>query len=159
MHLKRVPNDPRHRALFISAYIIQSLILLAVVGVTAVMSLSASGLGGFLGYLMNSDIQLLFCLSGAALFVVIMSWLDEGVELALYNSADDSKEYRIAPFGFWWCLKPEVSDEEVLAAEVAEAENMTTTRRLSALSPLLGSSIADIKKAMTGYDSVASLDA
>ena len=156
MHLKRVPTDPRHRALFVSAYIIQSLVLLGVVIVTATMCLASNDLGGFLGYLMNSDIQLLFALSGAALFVVIMSWLDEGVELALYGSSTDSKAFRIAPFGFWGCLTPEVSDAEVLAAEAAAATANSTARSLSALSPLLGSSVADLKRTVAGYDSVSS---
>jgi hypothetical protein len=161
MHLKRVPTDPRHRAMFVSAWIIQSLVLLGVVVITAVMCLS-NDLGGFLGYLMNSDIQLLFCLSGSALVVVVLSWLDEGVELALYDSGEDSQEFRIAPFGFWWCLTPEVSDDEVLAAEALAAEQVpysSTSRNLSALSPLLGSSVADLKRAMGGYDSVASMRA
>jgi len=36
-----------------------------------------------LEYLMQNDIQLLICLSVSALFLVIMSWLDEGIERAL----------------------------------------------------------------------------
>jgi hypothetical protein len=160
MHLKRVPTNPRHKAMFVAAWVLQSAVLLGVVAITAFMCLT-SNLGGFLGYLMNSDIQLLFCLSGSALVVVILSWLDEGVELALYSSVDDSHEFRIAPFGFWWCLTPEVSDDEVLAAEAQANEQVSyssTTRNLSVLSPLLGSSIADLKRAMGGYDSVASMD-
>lgn len=154
MHLKRVPTDPRNQALFIGAYVVQSVVLLAVVVVTAAMCFDSTRLGGFLEYLMNSDIELLVGLSLSALFVVMMSWLDEGVELALYQSAEDSRAFRIHPFGFWWCLKPDVTEDEVAGTAIPDSKS---SQRLSALSPLLGSSAADIKK-MAGYDSMARLD-
>jgi hypothetical protein len=145
MHLKRVPTDPRNQALFIAAYIIQSIVLLAVVGLSAAMALGWTG--RLLEALMQNDITLLFSLSLAALFVLIMSWLDEGVELVLYESAEDSRSFRIHPFGFWWFLKPDVSDEELVDAMVDSARQSTTSRSsLSVLSPLLGSSIADIRQ-------------
>jgi hypothetical protein len=153
MHLKRVPIDPKNQALFVAAYAVQTIVLLAVVIVTAVMCFG-SNLGNFLESLMANDIQLLFVLSGAALFVVMMSWLDEGVELLLYKSAEDSREFRVHPFGFWWCLKAEVTPEEVEhEAQEAMAPSM---RRLSALSPLLGESAANLKASM-GYDSMAKI--
>lgn len=142
MHLKRLPTDGRNQALFVAAYVLQTLVLFAVVGASAAMYFGVAG--EFLdSFVMQNDILLLVCLSGAALVVVLASWLDEGVELLLYQSAEDSREFRIHPFGFWWCLKPEISGEEVsaLEGETPGAPN----RRLSALSPLLGESMADLK--------------
>jgi hypothetical protein len=57
----------------------------------------------------------------------------------------------VNPFGLWWCLKPELNEEETVAANDSE------DRRLSALSPLLGASIADIKLSNRhfGYDSIS----
>ena len=149
MHLKRVPTDPRNQALFIGAYVVQGVVLLIVVCITAAMALGLVT-GGFLQSLMAADIQLLFTLSGAALFLVVMSWLDEGVELALYESAADSREFRVHPFGLWWCLKPDVSEEDFRqmeqdAAGYGRSSLVTSTSRLSVLSPLLGSSMADLK--------------
>jgi hypothetical protein len=149
MHLKRVPTNPRNQALFVAAYVIQSVVLLAVVVVTAVMCFG-NVTDTFLGVLMQNDIQLLFSLSGAALFVVLMSWLDEGVELALYKSAEDSREFRVHPFGFWWCLKPGVTQEEM---EMDESDRNRATSSLSAFKPLLGSSVA-LMQADMGYDSM-----
>jgi len=151
MHLKRVPTDRRNQALFVSAYVIQSLVLLAVVGITGAMCLGYTFGSSLLAYLMINDIELLFTLSGSALFVVVMSWLDEGVELALYESAEDSRAFRIHPFGFWWCLTPDITEEELEGGMTAEESQ--ATRSLSVLSPLLGSSMADMKH---GYDSVSS---
>lgn len=140
MHLKRVPTDPRNQALFIAAYVVQTVVLLIVVGITAVMCLGTDI--AFFSNLMQTDIQLLFVLSGMAFFVVLMSWLDEGVELALYESVEHSRAYRVHPFGFWWCLKPEVSDEAI-SHEIEDSAQVGSTRQsLSALSPLLGSSVA-----------------
>jgi hypothetical protein len=152
LHLKRVPTDPRNRGLFIGAYIIQGVVLFAVAGIAAAMSFGVTF--GLLEYLMQTDIQLLFCLSGAALSVVVMSWLDEGVELVLYNSAADSREYRVHPFGLWWFLTPDVtmSDMDEFAAQQAD----TSSTRLSVLSPLLGSSLADLKEGM--YNSMSATD-
>jgi hypothetical protein len=89
-----------------------------------------------------------------------MSWLDEGVELALYKSAEDSREFRIHPFGFWWCLKEqpeEVTPEEMDMDQADRTRNMSRFR-LSALSPLLGSSVA-LMKADMGYESMRDLNA
>jgi hypothetical protein len=49
---------------------------------------------------MQNDIQL-FSLSGAALFVVLMSWLDEGWNWLYHKSAADSRVPH-SPFGLWW---------------------------------------------------------
>jgi hypothetical protein len=86
-----------------------------------------------------------------------MSWLDEGVDLALYASMEDAQEFRIHPFGFWWCLKPEISQQEVEDALLSDDGEGSTAearkeQRLSQLSPLLGSSLSDMKN--LDYDSI-----
>jgi ABC-type dipeptide/oligopeptide/nickel transport system permease subunit len=129
--------------------VIQFIVLLVVVGVTAAMC-SGNVSNTFLEVLMQNDIQLLFSLSGAALFIVLMSWLEEAVELVLYESGEDSQELRVDPFGFWWCLEPAVTLEEM---EMHQSDRSQTTRILSALSPLLRSSVA-LMKADMHYDSM-----
>lgn len=160
MHLKRVPTNPRHQRLFVGAYIVQAMILLAVVGVTATMcymgASNRSNGNGLLEYLLNSDIELLMTLSLAALVVVVMSWLDEGVELALYNSAEDSRSVRVQVFGFWsCCLRPDVSQADInLLAERASVSTNSSRLSLSVLSPLLGDSAARDLSKMGKYDAV-----
>lgn len=104
LHVKRIPADGLGQCLFIAAYLLQASVLLAVVGVTAAMTMK--DVSGLLAILLQSDILLLFFLSGAAVVVVIMHWLDEGVELALYGKAEMGRSYRVHPFGYWCCVKP-----------------------------------------------------
>lgn len=149
MHVKRVPTDTFNQALFVGAYIIQAVVLLLVVGVTAAMSLGYTN--PFFDRMMQYDSVLLFVLSGSALMVVAMGWLDEGVELMLYESAADSRAFRVHPFGIWWCLAPDVTTEELddNAEDMLDNIDMsqrTSRYRLSVLSPLLGSSIANMKE-------------
>jgi hypothetical protein len=141
MHLKRIPVDPRNKCLFITAYIIQTLVQIVIVVLTWAMAVGHRS--DFLDMLMQNDVELLFCLSAAAFFLVLMSWLDEGVELALYQSAEDSRQFRVHPFGFWWCLRPEITTEEMNAMNQPSND---ITRSLSVLSPLLGSSMANLKQ-------------
>jgi hypothetical protein len=155
MHVKRVPIDKsrHHRSLFMLAYSLQTITLLAV-SLTAGIMCYGKNLGGVLDYLMDSDIQLLFALSGATLFVVMMSWLDEGLELSLYQSVEDARAFRTYPFGFWWCLKPNLSDMDVEAAQTPSNSQSTGVTRLTALSPLLGESVSNLARSeLAGYDS------
>lgn len=151
MHLKRVPIDPHNRSLFMMAYSVQTIVLLAVSITTGIMCLGKN-LGGMLEYLMNSDIQLLFALSGATLFVVMMSWMDEAIELTIYNSAEDARAFRTYTFGFWWCLHPTVAPD--VDIEAAQQIGRQSTR-LSVLSPLLGESVANMARSeWAGYESL-----
>jgi hypothetical protein len=134
MHLRRVPTEPTPRSLFVGAYILQTIVMLGVVAVTARMCFADAG---YLVVIMRNEIQMMFSLSAFALFLLLMSWLDNAVELSLFG--DDSRQYMVHPFGFWWCLRAEVEDEEV------EAAAFMSDRRLSSLSPLLGSSVANMK--------------
>jgi hypothetical protein len=148
MHLKRVPIVPAQRALFVGAYIIQGLATLAVAGICFAMCFGGAG---YLQILMQNDAELMWVLSGFALLLVLLSWLDEGLELALQGeNREDSSAFLVSPFGFWWCLVPEVDMEEILAQEAAAAHSLQSRRfssagRLSELSPLLGESIAQMK--------------
>ncbi len=160
MHVKRIPIDPRNRALFIGAYLIQTMVLFAVAGISAAASMGISG-NGALESLLQSDIALVFALAGSALVVVVMSWLDEGLELAVYESVEHSRAYRVSPFGFWFCCQrpADVSleeEEHIVQDEINQRRRSTSSSRLSSvLSPLLAHSV---EREMRGYDSVASLN-
>ena len=142
MHLKRVPVDPGHRNLFIGAYVVQTIMTMIIVIVATAMCF---GGGGYLRVLMHEDIQLLWTLSAFAVLLVILSWLDEGLELTLVGRKGEEAsqtEYLVHPFGFWWCLTAEVTmDEYEDSRQDVETSIGTHTGshpRLSALSPLLG---------------------
>lgn len=158
MHLKRVPVEPTPRALFIGAYIIQGLATIAVAGFAFTLSYSQGG--SYLQILLQGDVELMWVLSGFAVLLVWLSWLDEGLELALQDSSGDKENgndsFLVSPFGFWWCLHPEVTPEEILAEEVATtsalSHSLSATKRgrnsgprLSEFSPLLGESVAQMR--------------
>lgn len=146
MHLKRVPVAGQQKALFIGAYVIQTVATIAISSMTFLMSM---GEGGYFQVLMQNDVELMWVLTGFAMFLVILSWLDEGLELALHDD-ESGGAYLVSPFGFWWCLKPEVDMDTILAQERA-SENRHS--RLSVLSPLLGESVAKNMSSLRGYDS------
>ena len=152
MHLRRFPVDGHARALFLVAYTAQLVTTILIVTLTAIMCTRES----YLMALTQDESIMMYVLSLMALCLVFVSWLDEAVELSLYKSAEDAGRYLVNPFGLWWCLKPELNEEETLAANDPE------DRRLSALSPLLGASMADFKLSTQnfGYDSIsAEMDA
>jgi hypothetical protein len=153
MHIKRVPVVPEQRALFVAAYVVQAL---ATIAVAVVCFLMSYGEGGYLQILMQNDVELMWVLSGFAVFLVLLSWLDEGLELALYGENEESSsEYLVSPFGFWWCLTPDINPEEILAEEAQAAQTLSQRRnssggrmsggRLSEFSPLLGESVAQMR--------------
>ena len=142
MHLRRIPVDGHQQCMFITAFVLQTLVLVAVAAATAAMCFGNVE-GTFLGYLLQSDIMLLFALAGAAFVVVAMSWLDEGVELILYQSAETSRSVRVHPFGFWCCLKPRPPGSEEASGDDERAYN--------ALTPLLGSS-DDMRQEFANYE-------
>ncbi len=156
MHLKRVPIEATPKALFIGAYVIQGLATLAVAGFAFLLSFGE--VGYYMQFLVQNDVQLMWVLSGFAVLLVLLSWLDEGLELALQDrgeelaKVDSKKSFLVSPFGFWWCLKPEVEPEEILAEEAASAAGRPSLggknisrARLSEFSPLLGESVAKMK--------------
>jgi hypothetical protein len=148
MHLKRVPVARQQKALFIGAYVMQTFATMVISGITLLMSM---GQGGYLQVLMQNDVELMWVLTGFASFLVVLSWLDEGLELALQDD-ESGNAYLVHPFGFWWCLKPEVDMEAILAEEDAQVPRQHG--RLSVLSPLLGESVANMRPSLLqGYDS------
>jgi hypothetical protein len=147
MHLKRVPIVPVQRALFVGAYVIQALATLAVAAIAVLM---AVGEGGYLQILMQNDVELMWVLSGFAVLLVLLSWLDEGLELAMQgDNEEENGDFLVSPFGFWWCLIPEVDPEEILAEEAHVAQSFSrrpnSGGRLSEFSPLLGESVAQMR--------------
>ena len=90
-------------------------------------------------------------LCGFAVLLVLLNLLDEGLELALQGENENNGgQFLVSPFGFWWCLKPEVSLEEMMTEEAAAQQSLTTRQphssgRLSELSPLLGESVANMR--------------
>lgn len=100
MHLRRVPLNPVHRQLFYAAYGTQVVVLVVVVYATLSISVNR-----FMGAAMMNELEMLGTLCSLALFLLIISWLDEAVELNLYGGGD-AREFRVHPFGLWTCLKP-----------------------------------------------------
>lgn len=145
MHLKRVPRQAQQKAMFIGAYVVQLLVTLMIAGVCLSMCF---GQGGYLQVLMQNDVELLWILCGFAVFLVGLSMLDEGLELAL----QDGEDYLVHPFGFWCCIfQPEVDMEEILAAESGSLGKIESGGRLSELSPLLGESVANLRLSTTRF--------
>lgn len=128
MHLRRVPLNPVHRQLFYAAYGTQVIVLLAVVYTTFSMSLN-----WFVGDLMLNELEMLGVLCCLALFLLVISWLDEAVELNIYGEGD-AREFRVHPFGIWTCFKPGNPEPRLLS----------DTRRLSHLSPMVKDSNANM---------------
>ena len=100
MHLRRVPVNHVHRQLFYAAYGTQVIVNVVVVYTTALMSLNR-----FVGEIMLDELEMLGTLCCLASFLLIISWLDDAVELNIYGEAD-AREFRVHPFGLWTCLKP-----------------------------------------------------
>jgi hypothetical protein len=138
MHLKRVPRDAHQKSIFIVAYVIQ---LLATLGVAGVSFAMCFGQGGYLQVLMQNDVELMWILSSLAVFLVALSMLDEGLELAM----QDEEDYLVHPFGFWCCIfQPEIGIDDVLMERAVHtmAKSGSSGARLAELSPLLGESMA-----------------
>jgi len=129
MHLRRVPLNHGHRQLFYAAYGTQILVLLGVVYTTLRMSVAKT-----VTTIMMSELQMLGVLCGLVLFLLLISWLDEAVELNIYGGGD-AREFRVHPFGLWTCLKPGMPQPPLFSSD---------TSRLSHLSPMLKDSNANL---------------
>lgn len=128
MHLRRVPLNPVHRQLFYAAYGTQILVLVAVVYATVSLSLNR-----FIGAVALDELEMLGVLCCLALFLVVISWLDEAVELNIYGDGD-AREFRVHPFGLWTCIKPGNPEPPLLSDK----------QRLNHLSPMLKGSNANL---------------
>ena len=98
----RVPTDATHRRMFFFSYSIQIIMTLS----AAFASLKMVGDSNVFIVLQLNDMELLYTLSGLALILVVITWLDKGIELGLIEFGEESS-YRVHPFGFWWCLRQE----------------------------------------------------
>lgn len=145
LHVRRVPIEEGHKMLFYAAFVVQSIVGIAIVLITASMCVTRDGL---VGYLVMNDIEMLGVLVGFSFFLLLVSWLDEGIELSLYggSSNDDNtsslvenaRNYRVHPFGIWFCLKPSEPDPPVV--DNNDPSNTSDRKKLSHLSPLISSS-------------------
>mmetsp|Transcript_10628 Transcript_10628/g.10187 ORF Transcript_10628/g.10187 Transcript_10628/m.10187 type:complete len:399 (-) Transcript_10628:152-1348(-) len=135
LHVRRVPIDKTHKMLFYAAYATQLIVIVMVVFISVLMCMDKNGL---IGYLMLNEIEMLSVLVGMALFVLMVSWLDEGIELRLYGSSSASEgsahDYRIHPFGLWFCFKAREPD---FLLPPVRGPDQSEKRRMSHLSPLL----------------------
>ena len=141
MHIRRFPTNPSHRHLFFAAYGMQVVVLLAVSYTTISLSLDAPG---FLGQASLNEIQLLMTLCLLCLFLLVISWLDEAVELNLYGEAD-ATEFRVHPFGLWTCLKSGDPKPPIDSGVSTRADRRLSTH----LSPLLTSNHANLFDSQT----------
>eukprot|EP00557_Chaetoceros_sp_GSL56_P006158 CAMPEP_0176496344 /NCGR_PEP_ID=MMETSP0200_2-20121128/11142_1 /TAXON_ID=947934 /ORGANISM="Chaetoceros sp., Strain GSL56" /LENGTH=641 /DNA_ID=CAMNT_0017894287 /DNA_START=636 /DNA_END=2561 /DNA_ORIENTATION=- len=119
MHLRRVPLNPVHRQLFYAAYGTQVVVLIAVVYATHSISVNR-----FTATAMMNELEMLGTLCSLALFLLIISWLDEAVELNIYGEGD-AREFRVHPFGLWTCLKPG-SPEPPLISDTSKNCHLST---------------------------------
>mmetsp|Transcript_20747 Transcript_20747/g.30420 ORF Transcript_20747/g.30420 Transcript_20747/m.30420 type:complete len:664 (-) Transcript_20747:207-2198(-) len=128
MHLRRVPLNHTHRQLFYAAYGTQVVVLLGVVYTSISMSLDR-----FIGQVMVNELMMLGVLCCLALFLLVISWLDEAVELNIYGGGG-AREFRVHPFGLWICLKPGAPEPPLVS----------DTQRRSHLSAMLKDSSANL---------------
>ena len=145
MHVRRVPTDSDQARLFYTAYAVQVCTVLATAAVSFGMATSTSD-RGLLALLVRDEVGMLGTLCGLALLGVVMSWLDEAVDLSLYGGGT-SREYRVHPFGIWWfCRSYDVDDVQVAAGgQVGGGGGVGGGRTpppssVSLVSPLLGNS-------------------
>ena len=160
MHIRRVPTNPKHEQLFLIAYFTQVAGVLIIVYVTAHMYfLPTSGgeeeIEGFLALLMRNEIQMLFVLVVFALILLILSYMDEALELQLYSDASEASENRVRPFGIMACCQY----NEPLQLEAMALERNRLAKR--SMNPVLGASVMSFPGSMSGmsmYNSFANFD-
>ncbi|KAI2505994.1 Bacterial low temperature requirement A protein (LtrA) [Fragilaria crotonensis] len=151
MHLKRIPVFGMPRFIFVATLFTQMLVYLAVVTVSTCLCLGAQ----FFGVLLQDGITLILGLAGVSFFLVLLSWTDEAVELALYSGDDsDSSQELVHPFGFWWCVA-----RETITKQTSEDDSVDLVAKgpsvLSSMTPLLGS-VANMQMSTRGYEAFSS---
>jgi len=135
MHLRRVPANTAHRRLFFAAYGTQLFVTVAVVVATASMCLDTDG---DFGQMYLTEIQTLCVLCGLALFLLVIYWMDEAVELNIYDELAQARQFRVEPFGLWSCLNNENMDRNLLN----KRKSLSMSRKLSQSSLYSGSSVS-----------------
>ena len=117
MHVRRVPINASHRRMFLIAYALQTIVQLAIITLVSCMCFANA-----LEFLMTNEVELLMVLSGSALLLVVISWLDEAIELSLYGESN-TRNFTIRPFGIW-CLKPEDYFDDVGNNEIGDVRDV-----------------------------------
>ena len=107
MHVRRVPIDATQKCLFYTAYGIEVFVYVAITTLTAYLAFAKNTIFSAL-----NEMETLFFLSGLALFAVVMSWLDEAIEMSLYGSSSDALNYRVSAFGFFSCCLADEDEDE-----------------------------------------------
>lgn len=148
MHLKRIPIDGVQKLMFVATFCTQMIVQLAVVFLSISLYMGKT----YFVVLAQDEITLMLGLASVTLFLVVLSWLDEAVELALYTSVDESRQALVHPFGLWWCVAPELSGSK------EEEEEDGPAGVLSGMTPLLSQSVANMQVLTGGYDSIRSSD-
>ena len=151
MHVRRVPSDPKHETMFFVAYSVQVMGVAFVTFTTARMCFASGGTTGLLPMMMQNEFQTLGILVFLSVLLIIISWLDEMIELRLYRDAAEASEYRVNPFGIWTCFK----NDEALQLEALVLER--NRRLLAQRSPLLGSSVMNLTASSMNLSSSGSM--
>jgi hypothetical protein len=144
LHLKRIPIDKSQRCIFIGTICTQTVVFLAVIMVASTL---AMGMDIF-GIVAQDELTLMLSLACISFFLVILSWLDEAIELSMYQESD-SQIALVHPFGLWWFMSyDDKSDKRHEASFPTNA-----SQALSGLTPLLSASVANLT-----YESVLNED-
>lgn len=131
LHLQRVPSEKDKRTSFYITYVGQSLVLWCIMAVAVLMPLR----GLNLGFMVREEVRLVASLCGMELILLLVSWIDEIIEVAFFATPEDSRSSMVEPFGIWW-FQPrtalEKPDVEELLQEKGEDKESTENK------PLLG---------------------
>ena len=127
LHLQRIPSATRPKVLFFVTYAMQTIVMIAVVAV-AVLFPFWSRHPSFGGH-EEVDIVGALCILEWALLLV--SWVDEILEMALFHNGEDSQQNMVEPFGMWWFMKGD-------KIETPKAEDLISEQAVSEKTALLG---------------------
>lgn len=137
LHVKRVPANKAYRAVFVTTYVVQALLIATILGVTVAMQF---------GYLEDlTNLELAWFVAATAMVVMVVSWADEIAELSLYMSTGEAREARSEPLTFWCCVTPRVVKSSFESGSESESD------KPSSLTPLLGGAESSKED---GYQSV-----
>jgi len=134
MHMKRIPR--RQKYYFMGAFCLQTIVNLTVVLVSGSMCVDPKSYFGRV-VVPQDELTLVVGLLIVAFVLVLLSWLDEMIELALYNDDDDEDASQQAvllvhPFELWWFTTTTEEDERVYI------ERCFSSSLPSSVTPLLG---------------------
>lgn len=128
MHVRRIPVNTFQSALFYVAYGLQALVYVAVIAFSGYLAMSSES-----SIFTSSEMSLMFSLAGASVFVVLMSWIDEMIEVTLYGNSGDAQNYRINAFGIFSCCLEDEDDENLRSSSgfIMDVESSPLSARAS----------------------------